>query len=93
MTDKIPKVSIGLVVFNGEKYLAQAIDSILGHCLRVIDRAPLSLSERIACYWQIFDYLVPDFLRDGFHVWRRALWLRKSTIDKFKPFIVNIFPQ
>ncbi len=29
MTEKAPKVSIGLAVYNGEKYLGQAIDSIL----------------------------------------------------------------
>lgn len=29
MSDNLPMVSIGLAVFNGEKYLAQAIDSIL----------------------------------------------------------------
>jgi hypothetical protein len=27
---RMPKVTIGLPVFNGEKYLAQAIDSVLG---------------------------------------------------------------
>jgi glycosyltransferase involved in cell wall biosynthesis len=34
MTFKTPKVSIGLPVFNGEKYLAEAIDSILSQTYR-----------------------------------------------------------
>ncbi|MCC0176765.1 glycosyltransferase [Waterburya agarophytonicola K14] len=34
MNDKIPLVSIGLAVFNGEKYLEQALDSILAQTFR-----------------------------------------------------------
>jgi len=34
MTIKTPKVSIGLPVFNGEKYLAEALDSILSQTYR-----------------------------------------------------------
>ena len=34
MNDKIPLVSIGLAVFNGEKYLAQAVDSILAQTFK-----------------------------------------------------------
>ncbi len=37
MTDHIPKVSIGLAVYNGEKYLKQAVDSILTQTFRDIE--------------------------------------------------------
>ena len=37
MTSRTPRVSIGLPVFNGERYLAQAIGSILGQDLRDLE--------------------------------------------------------
>ena len=34
MSDKAPKVSIGLAVYNGEKYLDEAIRSILAQTFK-----------------------------------------------------------
>ena len=37
MTSETPRVSIGLPVFNGERYLARAIDSVLGQDFRDLE--------------------------------------------------------
>jgi glycosyltransferase involved in cell wall biosynthesis len=52
MTDRLPKVSIGLAVFNGEKYLKAAIDSILSQTftdfeLIICDNASSDRTEQI----------------------------------------------
>jgi glycosyltransferase involved in cell wall biosynthesis len=52
MTSKIPRVSIGLPVFNGEKYLAEALDSILSQTYRdfkliISDNASTDRTEQI----------------------------------------------
>jgi glycosyltransferase involved in cell wall biosynthesis len=52
MTDKTPKVSIGLAVFNGEKYLREAINSILAQTftdfeLIISDNASTDSTEEI----------------------------------------------
>ena len=52
MSDNLPTVSIGLAVFNGEKYLAKAIDSILAQTYRdfeliICDNASSDRTEEI----------------------------------------------
>ncbi|NCJ07300.1 glycosyltransferase [Synechococcales cyanobacterium C] len=52
MTEQSPKVSIGLPVYNGEKYLSQAIDSILSQTfadfeLIISDNASIDCTQRI----------------------------------------------
>ncbi|MGH2414575.1 MAG: glycosyltransferase family 2 protein, partial [Microcystaceae cyanobacterium] len=53
MTDKSPKVSIGLPVFNGENYLREAIDSVLAQTftdfeLIISDNASTDRTEEIS---------------------------------------------
>jgi glycosyltransferase involved in cell wall biosynthesis len=60
MTEKIPKVSIGLAVYNGERYLEQAVDSILAQTftdfeLIISDNASTDRTQEICQKYAAID--------------------------------------
>jgi glycosyltransferase involved in cell wall biosynthesis len=92
MAERAPTVSIGLPVYNGARYLAEAVDSLLAQTLEdfeliISDNASTDQTEQICRAYAERDPRIRYVRADGNHglLWnfRRVLELARSTHFKW----------
>lgn len=92
MKSQVPRVSIGMPVYNGERYLEQALESLLGQSfadfeLIISDNASTDATEQICRAFAARDrricYLRSETNRGAIWNWNRVFHLARGTYFKW----------